>query len=167
VAPGGSDSVATDGGAPRLSGARLYREFLTGDDASGLIIEGLLLEISGEFLRVRRNSGQQAPLWLRDARDFIHANFARRITLAEIGKAANAHPVHVAQTFRRFHHCTIGDYLRKLRVEFACRELAEGRAGLAEIAGRAGFSDQSHFNRIFKRLVGVAPSAYRSSARRS
>jgi AraC family transcriptional regulator len=154
-------------GGRSLIGARLYREFLTGDDASGLIIEGLLLEISGEFLRVRRNSGQQAPLWLRDARDFIHANFARRITLAEIGKAANAHPVHVAQTFRRFHHCTIGDYLRKLRVEFACRELAEGRAGLAEIAGRAGFSDQSHFNRIFKRLVGVAPSAYRSSARRS
>ena len=163
VAPGGVRSAASDGGALRLSGTRLYREFLSGDDASRLIIEGLLLEISGEFLRVRRATEHRPPKWLDDVRDYIEANFSRRITLASIGKAANTHPVHVAQTFRRFHQCTIGEYLRRLRIEFACRQLAGTETPLAEIAAQAGFADQSHFNRTFKRIVGLPPSVYRTS----
>jgi AraC family transcriptional regulator len=166
VAPGGVKTAACDGGALRTTGAKLYREFLSGDEASRLIIEGLLLEISGEFLRVRECAEHKPPKWLDDVRDYVHANFTRRLTLASIGKAANAHPVHVAQTFRRFHQCTIGDYLRRLRIEFACQELAHGETSLSEIAAQAGFADQSHFNRTFKRMVGIAPSQYRNDARR-
>src|SRR5207253_9814428 len=130
VAPGGVRTAACDGGALRTSGAKLYREFLSGDGASHLIIEGLLLEITGEFLRVRCAAESHPPRWLEDVREYVHANFARRITLAAIGKAANAHPVHVAQTFRRHHQCTIGEYLRRLRIEFACRELASAQTPL-------------------------------------
>ena len=50
------------------------------------------------------------------------------------GTAANAHPVHVAQTFRRFHQCTIGEYLRRVRIEYACRELAHTETPLSDIA---------------------------------
>jgi AraC family transcriptional regulator len=165
VAPGGVRTAACDGGSLRTSGGKLYREFLTGDEASRLIIEGLLLEISGEFLRVRDPAERHAPKWLDEVRDYVRTNFSQRITLAAIGMAANVHPVHVAQTFRRFHHCTIGDYLRKLRIEFACQELAHTEAPLADIAARAGFSDQSHFNRTFKKMVGMAPSQYRNCTR--
>ena len=165
VAPPGVATSACDGGSLRAAGARLYREFLSGDDASRLIIEGILLEISGEFLRLRRKAGTRPPHWLEDARDYIRANFAQRITLESIGKAANAHPVHVAQTFRRFHDCTIGDYLRRLRLEFACRELISSETPLGEIAIQAGFSDPSHFQRTFKREIGISPSQYRSQSR--
>src|SRR5213078_427883 len=91
-------------------------------------------EITGEFLRVRCAAESHPPRWLEDVREYVHANFARRITLAAIGKAANAHPVHVAQTFRRHHQCTIGEYLRRLRIEFACRELASAQTPLAQVA---------------------------------
>jgi AraC family transcriptional regulator len=167
VAPAGVTTSACEGGSLRVAGTKLYREFLSGDDASRLIIEGLLLEISGEFLRMRRSGEARPPHWLEDVREYIRANFARRITLESIGKAANAHPVHVAQTFRRFHHCTIGDYLRRLRIEFACRELSSSETPLGEIAAQAGFSDPSHFHRTFKRVLGVSPSQYRSDARQS
>ena len=167
VAPGGVSTSACDGGALRLSGARLYREFLASDDSSRLIIEGLLMEMAGEFLRLRRPVEGRPPRWLGDVRDFIHANFGRRLTLERIGRAANAHPVHVAQTFRRFHDCTIGEYLRRLRLEFACRELAGSRKAIAEIALAAGFSDQSHFNRAFRREVGMSPSQYRTERGRT
>jgi AraC family transcriptional regulator len=69
--------------------------------------------------------------------------------------------VHVAQTFRRFHQCTIGEYLRRLRVDYACHELAGSERAICEIAAAAGFSDQSHFNRSFKRETGMSPSQYR------
>jgi AraC family transcriptional regulator len=162
VAPEGVRTSACDGGALRLSGARLYREFLASDDSSRLIIEGLLMELAGGFLRLRQPVESRAPRWLGEVRDFIQANFQRRLTLGCIGRAAHAHPVHVAQTFRRFHECTIGEYLRRLRLEFACRELAGSRRPIAEIALAAGFSDQSHFNRAFRREVGMPPSQYRA-----
>ena len=165
VAPPGVATSACDGGSLRAAGARLYSEFLSGDDASRLVIEGILLEISGEFLRLRRHSVSRPPHWLEDAREYIRANFTQRITLENVGKAANAHPVHVAQTFRRFHNCTIGDYLRRLRLEYACRELTSGQMPLGEIALGAGFSDPSHFHRTFKREIGMSPSQYRSQSR--
>jgi AraC family transcriptional regulator len=165
VAPGGVATSACDGGSLRMYGNRLYREFLTTDESSRLIIEGILLEMAGEFLRLRHHSASHPPRWLEDVREFIHANFTRRLTLETIGRAANAHPVHVAQTFRRFQHCTIGEYMRRLRVEYACRELAGSEKALPEIARTAGFSDQSHFTRAFKREVGVAPARYRAEAR--
>jgi AraC family transcriptional regulator len=165
LAPGGVHTAACDGGSLRMIGTKLYREFLSGDEASRLIIEGLLLEIAGEFLRIRRTPESAPPRWLEDVREYVRANFAGRITLAAIGKAANVHPVHVAQTFRRFHHCTIGDYLRSLRIEFACRELAVSETPIADIAAAAGFTTPSHFHRIFKRAVGVSPTQYRTEAR--
>jgi AraC family transcriptional regulator len=166
VAPGGVGTAACDGGALRYSGSRLYREFLNDDDPSRLMIEGLILEMAGEFLRMRRPAGNRPPRWLGGVCEYIRANFAQRLTLELIGRAASAHPVHVAQTFRRFHQCTIGEYLRRLRVDFACRELTASEKPMSEIALAAGFSDQSHFNRAFKREVGVSPSQYRSEGRR-
>ena len=44
-----------------------------------------------------------------------------------------------AQTFRRFHQCTIGEYLRRVRIEYACRELAHTETALSDIAAQAGF----------------------------
>jgi len=161
VAPGGVHTSACDGGALRLAGTKLYREFASDDEASPLMIEGLMLEMMGEFLRLRQPTAARPPRWLGDVRDFIQANFGRRLTLEAIGRAAGTHPVHVAQTFRRFHQCTIGEYLRRLRVDYACRELAASKKTISEIAIAAGFSDQSHFNRAFKREVGVSPSQYR------
>jgi AraC family transcriptional regulator len=164
VARGGVHTSACDGGALRLAGTKLYREFTASDDASPLMIEGLMLEMMGEFLRLRQPATAHPPRWLGSVRDYLHANFARRLTLELIGRAAGAHPVHVAQTFRRFHHCTIGEYLRRLRVDFACRELASSNRSISEIAISAGFSDQSHFNRAFKRELGMSPSHFRGSA---
>jgi len=166
VAPGGVATWACDGGSIRLYGNRLYREFLADDVSSRLMIEGILLEMAGEFVRLHLPKSARPPRWLDAVRDFLHANFAQRLTLETIGKAAKAHPVHVAQTFRRFQHCTVGEYLRRLRVESACRELAESEKTVPEIARSAGFSDQSHFHRVFKREVGVSPTQYRAESRR-
>jgi AraC family transcriptional regulator len=167
VAPGGVHTVACDGGGLRLSGAKLYREFGSEDEASPLIIEGLMLELIGEFLRLRQPNVSRPPHWLSDVREYIRANFSQRLTLELIGRAAHAHPVHVAQTFRRFHQCTIGEYLRRLRVDFACKELVTSDKAMSEIALAAGFSDQSHFNRSFKRELGMSPSQYRDVQRTS
>ena len=151
-----------------LLARRLYKEFLRMDEASVLIIEGLMLEIVGEAAR-RGPIGpvRQPPPWLRQAKELLSERFAERLTLEEVAKTVGVHPVHLAQTFHKNYHCTVGDFVRQLRIEYACRELAVSQMSIVDIALAAGFCDQSHFTRTFKRCTGVPPSQYRGALRGS
>jgi AraC family transcriptional regulator len=167
-------SVADDpaefhGGTHELLARRLYKEFTLMDGVSPLVIEGLMLEMIGETARHNaygsRISATPAPLWLQQARDLLHARFTERLTLAELASDVGVHPVHLAQAFHKSYQRTVGDYVRQLRIEYACHELGASETPIVQIALAAGFCDQSHFTRTFKRLVGVAPSQYRESLR--
>jgi AraC family transcriptional regulator len=52
--------------------------------------------------------------------------------------------------------------LHRLRVQFACRQLARKGTNLAAVAAAAGFADQSHFTRVFKQFTGMTPGAFRA-----
>jgi AraC family transcriptional regulator len=154
------------GGLPELLARRLYKEFAQMDQASGLIIEGLMLEMIGETSRCGPHvTAYQPPRWLHQARELLRARFAEHLTLAEVAKTVGVHPVHLAQMFHKSYRCTVGDYVRQLRIEYACHALAASETPIVDIALTAGFCDQSHFTRTFKRALGVAPSQYRASLR--
>jgi AraC family transcriptional regulator len=63
------------------------------------------------------------------------------------------------------HECTVGEYVRRLRVEYACRQFARTGAPLVDIALAAGFCEQSQLTRTFKRVTGFTPAEYRRSVR--
>lgn len=143
---------------------KVYREFLESDCASPLAIEGLTLEMLAEVSRRPPQALDQKPQrWLVKAGEFLRERFCERVTITELASQVGVHPVHLAREFRRFHHCTIGEYVRRLRIERACRQLQNSNESLVEIACDAGFSDQSHFSRTFKRLIGMTPAAYRAN----
>jgi AraC family transcriptional regulator len=168
IAPFGiSSSAVQDNGTLRVIGARLYREFVSFDPAARLVSEGLLFEIAGEFFRAETRSDTRKPAWLDRAVEMIQANFPRRLALSKIAEEIGIHPVHLAQSFRRFHGCTVGDFVRRLRIDYACRELARSEVCFIDLAVAAGFADQSHFIRTFKRAVGILPSQYRAMKMRN
>jgi len=159
-------SAEFHGGIPELLARRIYKESAQIDGVSALIIEGLMLEMVGEASRHNAPvSALHPPRWLQQARDLLHARFTEHLTLAEVARNVGVHPVHLAQTFHKSFRRTIGDYVRQLRIEYACHELAASETPIVEIALAAGFCDQSHFTRTFKRCIGVAPSQYRESMR--
>lgn len=152
------------GGAFELLSHKLYREFTNTDQASPLIIEGVMMEMLGETVRHSiAKPAHHSPRWLQQARDLLHARFTENLTLADVAQTVGVHPVHLAQTFHKSYQCTVGEYVRKLRIEYACHELATSSKPIVEIALAAGFCDQSHFTRTFKRSIGTAPSQYRES----
>jgi AraC family transcriptional regulator len=157
------DAPAYFPGGP-LSGLalRLCHEARQTDAASALVMEGLALELLGEIARRRAPApGRRPPRWLQQARELLRERFADNLTLEEIAGAVGVHPVHLASVFREQYGCTVGDTVRRLRVEYACRAVAHSRTSLAEIALDAGFANQSHFTRVFKRLTSITPAGYR------
>ena len=154
------------GGTTALLGRRLYKEFREVDDVSPLVIEGLVLEMIGEAARRVSSEAIHArnvPRWLKQARELLRERFPERLSLAGIATEVGVHPMHLSQTFNKTFSCTVGEYIRRRRIEYACQELATGETPLATIALAAGFCDQSHFTRTFKRFTGVAPSEYRAA----
>lgn len=159
-----NESVHAHGDELSVLMMRIYGEFRRPDDASSLAIQGLTMELLAAVSRVRSNlSVRRRQRRLAWAAEFLRESFTERVTLAQVASAACVHPVYLAREFRRFHGCTIGEYVRRLRVERACRQLRSSDESLATIAAGAGFSDQSHFSRTFKRFMGMTPAQYRAS----
>jgi AraC family transcriptional regulator len=146
---------------------RVYSEARAMDDVSPLAIEGLLLEMLAEASRCSRNVVERhIPRWLTQVKEVIETSFTERLTIAGMAETVAVHPVHLATVFRKTYRCTIGEYIRQRRVEYASLKLSSSDATLAEIALVAGFSDQSHFSKTFKRLTGLSPAQFRTAFRR-
>jgi AraC family transcriptional regulator len=161
-----NERVSFQGGLIAGIAWRVYDELRRTDSAAPLAMEGLLLELVAIASRVHeRNGGTGQPRWLEDARVRIHEELAGRPSLSGLAEAVGVHPVTLARTFRRAFGCTVGEYVRRLRIERATHHLAETDLSLAEIALAAGFSDQSHFSNLFRRHIGLSPSRFRHAVR--
>lgn len=147
---------------------RLFYEARQMDTASPLAIEGLALEILAEASRQQMASSERKPpRWLERAKELLHAHFPETLTHDMIAESVGVHPTHLASAFRKHYRCTIGEYVRRLRIEFACREISTSEAPLTSIALAAGFYDQSHFSKVFRQLTGITPAQFRISVRAS
>jgi AraC family transcriptional regulator len=154
------------GGLVWMLGMKIYREFRLMDSATPLAIQGLMFEVLADLTRqsAARSTGKH-PRWLDQAKEILHAEFHNSVNLARVAAAVDIHPVQLARVFRKFFGCSPGDYVRHLRIDFACRQLAEARQPIVEIALAAGFASQAHFSRVFKARTGMTPTEFRAAHR--
>jgi len=145
---------------------RIYDEFRQPDELSALAIEGLVMELVAWLLRDNvGNPAGKPPRWLQQAEEFIRSRYTEHFTLADIAASVGIHPVHLARRFRMAHKCSIGEYVRQLRIEFAMEQMSKTNRSLSDLALAAGFSDQSHFSRTFRKLAGLTPRQFREISR--
>jgi AraC family transcriptional regulator len=142
---------------------RLNHEFHLSDEPSSLAIEGMTLELLAVVARKRQSgpSCRKMPPWLERAWQIVQERFREPLTLSDVASVVAVHPVHLATTFRRYYRCSLGDAVRRKRIELASQQLAVSDAPMSEIAVACGFADQSHFCNTFKRQVGMTPSNFR------
>jgi AraC family transcriptional regulator len=141
---------------------RLHREFQCPDAASSIAAEGLALELIAGTHREAFAAGRSrtAPRWLTAARDAARDRCTEELTIAMLAREAGIHPAHFARAFRVEYGCSVGEFVRRARIERACERLRAGGVSLARVASDLGFYDQSHFTRTFKRVVGLTPSQF-------
>jgi AraC family transcriptional regulator len=154
------------GSIPADIARSMHREFTVGDDVAIIAIEGLVCELITAVDRILRDgSTGPAPGWLYRVRARLHEEFRAPLTLAALAADAGVHPGHLQRVFRQHYRCTPAQYAAQLRIEWAQQVLLRPDAEIARVALDAGFSDQAHFTRRFRRLTGTTPGKYRQAHR--
>jgi len=147
------------GGPLSQVAVRLFRESRSPDTLTPLMIEALTLELAVGMARRRGPGG--APEWLPRVEEYLREHDGAPLRLEEIARSGGVHPSQVNRVFRARHGVSVGEYARRLRIERAARELVMSTTPISEIAAAAGFADQSHFSRVFARVIGISPGRYR------
>jgi hypothetical protein len=129
--------------------------------------EKLLLQIFHTYIDQKKIEKKKVPDWARELKEIIQDQMDTNLSLSlkEISEGLKINPAYLSREFSKyFDNLTFGEYIRKLRIEKAIQLLHSADHSLSEIAYLTGFSDQSHFTRIFKKYTGKNPSAYRKSS---
>jgi AraC-like DNA-binding protein len=146
--------------AERLGAA--YRLLATGED--DLRVESVAVQALGRLFRGHsrcRVDGQRSPV-VEVVRRYLDSRFASRVTLGDLAARAETHPAALLRRFRAETGLAPYEYVVSRRIEEARRLLAAGLPP-AEVSVLAGFADQSHLNRHFRRIVGVTPGRFARS----
>ncbi|GAC1300638.1 MAG: hypothetical protein NVSMB24_01660 [Mucilaginibacter sp.] len=126
--------------------------------------EQMLLEVFTKYLQ--KGDRKKAPAWTKELKEMIQDQLDTNMSLSlqQVSQDLEINPSYLSREFSKyFENLSFGDYIRKLRIEKATNLLETTNYPLTEIAYLTGFSDQSHFNRTFKKQMGVTASEYRKS----
>jgi AraC family transcriptional regulator len=139
------------------------------DQASQLFIDHVLLALGvhvaqtygGMRSLARPVRGGLAPWQVRRAKEILCANLDGRVPLQEVARECRLSVSHFSRAFRRSMGAAPHNWLLTRRVEAAKEKLRDDRLSLLDVALVCGFADQSHLTRVFTRIVGVSPGAWR------
>lgn len=142
-------------------GRRLLQEASLLELSDAATLEMIVLDALSHAGRRAAARNRKRPPWLERVHEAVRAHHVEGVSLATLAEVAGVHPVHVAREFHRHFGCTLGDHVRRLRLERACGLMSDRRLTLAAIAAESGFSDQSHLVSLFRRYLGTTPRRYR------
>jgi len=127
-------------------------------------VEYKLLEVFTRYIAKQKADKKKIPDWALELKEIIQDQIDTNLSLSlkEVSGELNVHPAYLSREFsKHFDNLSFGEYIRKQRIEKAIALLNQLEYSLSEIAYLTGFSDQSHFTRIFKKHTGQSPSYYK------
>lgn len=133
-----------------------------------LLGKGILSDAETAALLVRlldpRNAlPQRTSVLVKHAVAYLHQHYHHQITRRQVAKAAGMSEDYLSRMFHRALRISPWDYLNRLRIQRAKERLRESDDSIQAVARRVGFHDRAYFSRIFRKLTGVPPQAYRAS----
>ena len=111
---------------------------------------------------IQEKQKQPANLKVQEIIRIIRRDYQSNLTLEEIADTVYLSPSYASRLFKKVQHCSVMEYLTKVRIEEAKRLLQNPTYLVDEISTRIGYSDASYFTKVFRRAEGVTPTQYRN-----
>ncbi len=127
-------------------------------------VEQMLLDVYHKYLK--ESKSRKAPEWAKELKEMIQDQLDTNMSLSlqQVSGELDINPAYLSREFSKyFENLSFGEYIRKLRIEKAIHFIETSAYSLTEVAYLTGFSDQSHFTRIFKKQTGQTPMAYKKA----
>lgn len=128
--------------------------------------EQMLLAVLQQYLGRKH---KKTPQWAMELKALLQdqADTYLNASLKDISRELDLNPAYLSREFSKyFDNMSYGDYVRKMRIDKAMELIRNSGYSLTEIAYLTGFSDQSHFTRIFRIHTGTTPSDYKKSLKK-
>lgn len=119
------------------------------------------IELSIKSLFTTKKESLKKPKWVIQLKEIVEDRWNEFISLNELAIELNVHPVTISKYFKKFYNCSLGDYMRKVKLKRALHFLFHTKMSITEIAFKCGFSDHSHMIRVFKLYLKINPKNIR------
>lgn len=140
--------------------AKLYFEFKCADDYSQVSVESLVFQLCEGIDSIQIIKTLDEPLWIQKLKEILHQN-NQNLSLNSLSKELGVHPAHISRAVPKYLKTTLGDYIRQDKIKTAITYMMSSNLTLTDITYLCGFSDQSHFIRLFKLYIGMTPYQYK------
>jgi hypothetical protein len=160
------DHELLDLGMKVYDGLYTWAKYLYQQKHTQAPVEQLLIDVFNKYIKGR---SKRTPAWAKELKEMIQDQMDTNMSLSlqQASEELEINPAYLSREFSKyFENLSFGEYIRKMRIEKAIHLMGTTSYSLTEVAYLTGFSDQSHFNRIFKKQIGMTASEYRKSIRK-
>jgi AraC family transcriptional regulator len=137
---------------------KILKEYYWQDEHSRIAIEQLCIDLIAATPVPRYNY----PDWTGKIIEVLNDQWNQSWSLAEFSGILNIHPVTLSKYFSKYFKCTLGDYIRQIKIDKALKLIRSNKLSLTAVAYECGFTDQAHFIKTFYLVTGMLPKQYRN-----
>lgn len=137
---------------------KIFKETLSADPFSSDNITMLFSQLSNSYSHL--NKFENRPFWVKNLKELLNDCWNETPNLQDLAKVLQLNPITISKHFPKYFGCTLGEYMRRLKIERSLPLIQSSHNSLTEISLKCGFSDQSHFIRTFKHQTGFLPKQF-------
>ena len=161
-----SNGIYTSGGAYSFTNLLIYLiEKFAGRDVAIMASKGFMIDIDKNsqspfivFTGQKTHEDQE----ILDAQKYIEKNFRDKITVNELCNSTNIARRTFERRFKKATSNTVLEYIQRVKIEAAKKELEQGRKTVSEVMYDVGYSDTKAFRDVFKKITDMTPIDYRN-----
>jgi AraC family transcriptional regulator len=137
---------------------KIFKESLIADAFSNDTITMLFAQLSNTNSHLERF--EKSPFWVKSLNELLNDCWNENPNLHDLARVLQLNPITISKHFPKYFGCTLGEYMRRIKINRSLTLIASNKSNLTEISFQCGFADQSHFIRTFKNQTGFLPKQF-------
>jgi AraC family transcriptional regulator len=137
---------------------KIFKESMVADTFSGDTITMLFAQLSNANNHLERF--EKSPFWVKSLKELLNDCWNENPNLQDLSQVLNLNSITISKHFPKYFGCTLGEYMRRIKINRSLSLIQSNETNLTEIAFQCGFADQSHFIRTFKNQTGFLPKQF-------